>query len=257
MKKIRIGKKEYSKIICGTNAFYGHSHFSNARNKEYIERFSDDYIKRILKLCIDRGMNSFESPANERIYCIIREIKKESEINFIGTTRIDETSTMRSHQIKLKYLIENKADICVIHSQYVDRPKTNGEIKGLQSMIDEIHKAGLLAGISTHRCSTIKHCEKRYNLDVYMFPMNMLGFVYPEYEGNETVKERIDLIKSVNKQFIIMKALAAGRIPPSDGLKYVLDNIKENDIITLGLGSIEEANESIDIVNSILFENHE
>jgi len=90
-----------------------------------------------------------------------------------------------------------------------------------------------------------------------MFPMNMLGFVYPEYEGNETVKERIDLIKSVNKQFIIMKALAAGRIPPSDGLKYVLDNIKENDIITLGLGSIEEANESIDIVNSILFENHE
>jgi len=50
---------------------------------------------------------------------------------------------------------------------------------------------------------TIKHCEKRYNLDVYMFPMNMLGFVYPEYEGNETVKERIDLIKSVNKQFII------------------------------------------------------
>ena len=47
--------------------------------------------------------------------------------------------------------------------------------------------------------------------------MNMLGFVYPGYKGNETVKERIGLIKSVDKPFIIMKTLAAGRIPPSDG----------------------------------------
>jgi hypothetical protein len=49
-----------------------------------------------------------------------------------------------------------------------------------------------------------------------------------------------------------MKPLAAGRIPPKEGLKFVLDNIKCNDIITLGLGSLEEAKESLDLVNLYL-----
>lgn len=252
MKKIKIGNKEYSKMICGTNAFYGYSHFSDARNKEYIKRFSDDYIKKTLKFCIDNGINTIESSANERIQNIINEIRKESIINFIGTTRIDETSAMKSHQVKLKYLLDNKSDVCIIHSQFVDRPNSTQEIKGLQPLIDEIHQSGLLAGISTHKNSTIELCEKKYDIDVYLYPLNMLGFVYPGYEGNETVKERIELIKSVDKPFIIMKTLAAGRISPCDGLKFALDNIKDNDIISLGIGSIDEALESIDIINSLL-----
>ncbi|MCP4760616.1 MAG: hypothetical protein GY870_02470 [archaeon] len=249
MKKIKIGKKEYSKIICGTNAFYGHSHFSSARDKEYLERLSDNYIKKVLNYCIDNGVNSIETCANERIQNIIDEIKKDSDFNFIGTTRLDETSTMNSHQVKLKFLIKNSADICIIHSQFVDRPGSVEEIKGLQSMIDKIHEAGLLAGISTHKNSTIELCEKKYDLDVYLYPLNMLGFVYPGYEGNETVKERIELIRRVDKHFIIMKSLAAGRLAPSEGLKFVLDNIKKKDIITLGLSSVEEAQESIEIAN--------
>ena len=252
MRKVKLGNKEYSRIICGTNAFYGHSHFSVARDNEYKTRFSNDYILSTLWYCVDNGINTIETCANERIQKIINQIKQEKEINLIGTTRIDETSEMKSHQIKLKYLIENGADICIIHSQYIDRPNSGDEIKGLQSMIDKIHRAGLLAGISTHKNSTIELCEKKYDLDVYLYPMNKLGFVYPGYEGNETVGERLELIKNTNKQFIIMKSLAAGRISPLDGLKFVLDNIKENDIISLGLGSIEEAMESIEIAKKYI-----
>jgi len=252
MEKVKIGNKDYSKIIVGTNAFYGHSHFSAARDSEYKKRFSDDYIKNLLELCLRKGVNSIETCANERILNIINDIKKESNINLIGTTRIDETSLMKSHQIKLRYLIENGADICIIHSQFVDRLSSGSEIKGLQSMVDEIHAAGLLAGISTHKNSTIELCEAKYDIDVYLYPMNMLGFVYPGYDGKETVKERLDLIKNTKKHFVVMKTLAAGRIPPKEGLQFALDNIKDNDIITLGLGSLEEAEESLDIVNLYL-----
>jgi predicted aldo/keto reductase-like oxidoreductase len=252
MRKIKLGNKEYSKIICGTNAFYGHSHFSSVRDDEYKARFSNDYITQTIKYCVDNGINAIETCANERIQEIINLIRQESDINLIGNTRIDETSEMKSHQQKLKYLLENASDICIIHSQYVDRPNSGGEIKGLQAMIDIIHRAGLLAGISTHKNSTIELCENKYNLDVYLYPMNKLGFVYPGYEGNETVQERIELIKNTNKQFIIMKTLAAGRISPMDGLRFAIDNIKEYDIITLGLGSIDEAKESIEIINKLI-----
>jgi len=48
--------------------------------------------------------------------------------------------------------------------------RSSDEVKGLQSMVDEIHAAGLLAGISTHKNSTIEFCEKKYNIDVYLYP---------------------------------------------------------------------------------------
>lgn len=249
MKMIQLNGKDYSKIICGSNPFYGHSHFSEARNQEYLERFTDDYLEQMIRFCMDKGVNTFESCANERITNILKKVNKNRNLNFIGTTRIDETSEMKSHQQKLNYLIEQKADICVIHSQFVDRPGTDKEIKGLSRFIEKIHENGLLAGISTHRVSTVELCENNdYGIDVYLFPLNQTGYVYPGYDGKETVAERLELIHKVDKPFVIMKSLASGRTPPGEGLKFVLDNIKENDMISLGLGSIEEATESLEII---------
>jgi hypothetical protein len=54
------------------------------------------------------------------------------------------------------------------------------------------------------------------------------------------------------KPFVLMKALASGRIPPGEGLPFVLENGKPDDLITLGFGSIGEADESIGIIEKIL-----
>ncbi len=255
MKKVSIGGTRFSKVICGTNAFYGRSHFSQARDVEYSTRCDDEYIKKVLIKCMDFGVNAIESSANERIQQIISNLRAyyQTPLYFIGNTRIDKTSPMKSHQEKFKFLIENRSDICVIHSQFVDRPRKTEEIKGLRRFVQKIHKAGLIAGISTHRISTIELCEiQHYGIDVYLFPLNMTGFVYPGYDGNESVAERIRTIQSTPKPFILMKTLGAGRIPPIEGLQFALENCKPSDIITLGLGSIEEAEESLAFVQEYL-----
>ena len=255
MEKVSIGNTQFSKVVCGTNAFYGRSHFSKARDTEYSTRCEDEYIKRILIKCMDFGVNAVETSANERIQQIITDLRAQHQtpLYLIGNTRIDKTSEMKSNQEKFKFLIENRSDICVIHSQFVDRPRKTEEIKGLKRLIQKIHEAGLIAGISTHRNSTIELCEKQeYGIDVYLFPLNMTGFVYPGYDGNESVAERIRIIQNTPKPFILMKTLGAGRIPPIDGLQFVLENCKSSDIITLGLGSIEEAEESLNVVQEYL-----
>lgn len=252
MKNISIKGKHFSKVVCGTNAFYGNSHFSEARDIEYRTRYEDEYIKKVIAICLDFGVNAIESSANERIYQIISDLRQhfQTSIHFIGNTRIDNTSQMKSHQKKFKFLITNKADICVIHSQFVDRPRKTDEIKGLRQFVQQIHDAGLIAGISTHKVATIELCENHdYGIDVYLFPLNMTGFVYPGYNGTESVNERIEIIQSTPKPFILMKTLGAGRIPPIEGLQFVLENSKQSDIITLGLGSIEEAEESLAFIH--------
>ncbi|MCK5804293.1 MAG: hypothetical protein KAI66_15755, partial [Lentisphaeria bacterium] len=110
---------------------------------------------------------------------------------------------MKSHQQKLGYLIENRTEVCVIHAQYVDRPRRGDAIGGLERLVDKTHAAGLLAGISTHQVDTVELCEqKEYGIDVYLFPLNLSGFVYPGYRGSETVQERVDLVRGVAKPFI-------------------------------------------------------
>jgi hypothetical protein len=248
MKYITIKEITFSKILCGTNALYGRSHFSRARDQEYAARGDDDGIRRVIARCLDFGVNGVESCANERITGILSALSRERRepIRFIGNTRLDHTSPMKSHPAKLNYLLEHRAEICVIHSQFIDRPRTSEEIKGLAPLLEKIHHAGLIAGISTHCISTIELCEKcRYPVDVYLFPLNAAGFVYPGYEGSETVADRIRIVQQTAKPFILMKTLAAGRIPPLEGLRFALENSKPSDLISLGLGSVEEVEESM------------
>jgi len=254
MKHVTIGSRSFSKVLCGANAFWGHSHFSEARSAEYLRYFNDETIERTIRHSITLGVNAVESCANERIVSILSRVRKGNlaPIHFVGSTRIDETSELKSHQQKLSFLIQNRTDICVVHAQYVDRPNKGDSIGGLEEMIDKIHAAGLLAGISTHQVATIELCENRnYGIDTYLFPLNVSGFVYPGYKGRETVQERVNIVRAVAKPFILIKALAAGRIPPSEGLPFIAENAKANDLISLGFGTEDEASESLKLVEAL------
>ena len=144
MKQVIIGHRTFSKVLCGTNAFWGRSHFSEARDAEYLNRFDDEMIERTIRCCIALGVNTVESCANERIVSILSRLREShlAPILFVGSTRMDKTSAMKSHQQKLSFLIKNQVDLCVIHSQYVDRPCQGDSIGGLEHMIDQIHAAG-------------------------------------------------------------------------------------------------------------------
>lgn len=252
MKYAEIKGKKFSKLVIGTNAIYGRSHFSQARDHEYKERFNDLYLADFLNICINRGINTIESSYNDRICNLVSQMKKKlnKPLYLIGNTRIDKTSEIKSHQVKLKKLIEFQSDICLVHSQVVEHHENlKGEIPGLRRMIDKIHKAGLIAGISCHKNSIVEHCEEyEYGIDTYLYPLNKVGYVYPGYIGNETVEERLELMHKIDKPLILMKALACGRLTPAEGLDFVIKNMRENDVLSLGLGSIEEAEEIFEIL---------
>jgi hypothetical protein len=251
---VSIKTKKFSKVVLGTNALYGRSHFSGARDKAYANRCTDAYITRLIETCMAFGLNTIESSANGRIQRIITDLsrKHQQPLKFIGNTRQDATSKMGFRE-KFDYLLANQADICIVHAQFVDRPARNNKIGGLGRLVDKIHQAGGIAGISTHKISTVEICEAQgYGVDVYMFPLNALGFVYPGYEGRETTRERIATIQNTPKPFVLMKTLAAGRIPPEEGLRFALENAKDTDLISLGLSSLEEAEESLAMVCQIL-----
>jgi hypothetical protein len=254
MKTVKIGNLKLSRVICGTNPIYARSHFSKARDMEYRERFDDARAVELLLHCQGIGMNAVDSSANERIMGLVAAVRERSgrPLHLIGSTRVDATSEMRTHEEKLEYLIAQRADICIIHAQYVDAPRVDGEIAGLDRLLDRIHAAGLLAGISTHRVDTVEYCERRrLPIDTYLFPLNIMDRVYPGWEGPDTVADRIRLVQNTPKPFILIKALGAGCIPPAEGIPFVLEHAKPNDVLCIGFASEREAEEVVRIVEKM------
>jgi len=254
MEDIKIGNLEFSKVICGTNPVFARSHFSKARDMEYRERFDDARAEKLLLHCRRLGINAVDSSANERIVKLVSSVREQTgeTLRLIGSTRVDATSEMRTHEEKLNFLIENHADICIIHAQQVDAPRVGGEIAGLDQMLDQIHEAGLLAGISTHQIATVEYCESRgLPVDTYLFPLSPLDRVYPGWEGPDTSRDRVQLVQSVEKPFILIKVLGAGCVPPSDGIPFALENAKPNDVLCIGFGSEREAEEIVRMVEKM------
>ena len=256
MKRVSLGGVEMSRLVCGSNAFNARSHFSEARDAEYAARFDDGTsVARVLDRALELGLDTYENSASDRAWEAVSRLRERSgrAVRFIGSTRIDETSPMRTHAQKLRFLIEHGAELCVIHAQHVERERSGDEIPGLERMLDEIHAAGLLAGVSAHRIATVERCERRgYAVDSYLFPLNATGFVYPGYDGRETPRERGVMIRSIAKPFVLMKALAAGRVPPGEGLAFVAENAKPNDLVSIGFGSLEELEETVRIAEKWL-----
>lgn len=255
MRTVRLGSLELSRLVCGSNPFNARSHFSAARDAEYAARFRDEAVDRVLWRGLELGLNAYENSASERAWDTVSRVRRATgqSLHFIGSTRIDETSDMKSHEQKLRFLLERRAEVCLIHAQHVEKRWKGEEIPGLDRMLGEIHDHGLLAGVSAHRIATVELCERKgYPIDAYLFPLNATGFVYPGYDGGETPQRRAELVRAVPKPFILMKTLAAGRIPPAEGLQFVAEHIKPTDIISLGVGSIEELEESVRIAEQYL-----
>ena len=251
MQQVNIGDVQFSKVICGTNPFLARSHFSAARDAEYRTRFDDQGIERMIARCLEWGINTVESSANERVWNLLSKMRNTTgkAVHFVGSTRIDDTSEMKTTREKLSFLIQNSAEVCVIHARFVDRRRKEGAIPGLEELIGRIHEAGLLAGISAHQVDTVELCEKNaVGIDTYLFPLNLTGVVYPGYQGRETVQDRVDLVRGVAKPFIIIKALGAGRIPPDEGLQFVAEHTKPRDLVSLGFGTEEELVECVKLV---------
>ena len=98
MRTVDIGGRQFSRLICGTNAFHGNSHFSAARDAEYRGRFTDEYIESTINCAADHGINTVETSASERMWGIFDKVRQKRSLLTIGSTRVDGTSQMKSHQ---------------------------------------------------------------------------------------------------------------------------------------------------------------
>ena len=59
-------------------------------------------------------------------------------------------------------------------------------------------------------------------------------------------------VRAIPTPFILMKTLAAGRLPPSEALQFVAESAKPDDLISIGVGAVEELEETVGLAEKWL-----
>ncbi len=218
------------KVMIGTSPFLGAGQFG-PRAITYREKFYEQprNITRLVEYCAKRhGVRGVQALADPVIVQALREVEHDLEVVAVvglGPLRED-VRTIDGMNLRA----------VLLHASLVDGRDPDDVLPLLRELRDRFE---VPVGIATHRPdATLPRWESREGVDVYMVPLNPEGAFMGDRKRVEEILEDTD------RTIIAKKVLAAGSIPPEEGIPYAAQYA---DAVAVGITSRDEANETLPI----------
>lgn len=209
-------------------------------------------------------------------YKTFNEYKKETGSKMINVCQCS-IGEPNDRLKPVKKAVADGADFIYIQGENVDGLAKTNAIDVLLKTVDYIRSQGLLAGVGAHSIKTI-HASidvgvkpdfyyKTFHHDNYWsvtpaenrkeYPTYPVTRITDRNQWNDNMwdqnyKETIETFRSVDVPMFGFKVLAAGSIPPEDGIRWAFEN--GADFVCLGMYDfqvVDDVNTTIDILRSL------
>jgi len=147
-------------------------------------------------------------------------------------------------QLSVRLAIANGAKGCHVHGGVTDHLLAEGKLADVQADLDEIRKAGLVAGIAGHNPEVFEFAHRKLDVDYYMCcyynPTNRDKNPEHPHGAEERYAEEdrqrvLKVIARLSKPVIHYKVLAAGRNDPAAAFAVTARALRENDAVCVGI----------------------
>ena len=131
------------------------------------------------------------------------------------------------------------------HQCVTDRliDRMDNSIRDIDKYTGMIRERGMIPGLSTHMPETITIADATgADVETYVQLYNAAGFLM-QVEADWVMR----IIKNAKKPVMTIKPLAAGKLLPPVGLAFVWNTIRDQDMVTIGTTTPDEAREVIDL----------
>ncbi|NLU40645.1 MAG: hypothetical protein GXX08_00385 [Firmicutes bacterium] len=251
-----VGGVSVSRMIIGTNWFFGYSHRSPAQDALIVERvLNRKTVSDILQVFFSAGVDTIMGPlSREGFYEVIDPAIKDAEDRTgVQCIRVDtpeimvaDTAEARSETERMfDRAAERGARICMPHHSSVEQLLDRGArtIRRLDDYIKMIKDRSMVPGLSAHMPEVVVYADAMdIGVETYIQIYNPIGFLMQlEVEAVHRV------IWKAKKPVMTIKPMAAGRVTPFVGLSFVWNTIRDIDMVTVGTMSPREAAEVIEI----------
>lgn len=246
-----VGGVSLPRLIIGTNWFRGYSHTTAAKDR-FIKAFqTSDNISEIMKVFVDAGVDAvmggdMNSPMKEALDSV--EQKTGKKVIVIMTPHFNikpgGSSDMEPERV-FDRCKKAGATFCFPHQGITDAliDRRDMVIRDIDKYTRMIRERGMIPGLSTHMPEAIPYADnQKADVESYIQIYNAMGFLM-QIEVDWVMR----VISTAKKPVMTIKPLAAGKIPPAVALAFVWNSIREQDMVTVGTTTPDEAREIIDL----------
>jgi hypothetical protein len=250
-----VGGVSLPRMIIGTNWILGWSHQSVAKDN-FIKTFQTrEKVAEILSVFLDAGVDAIMSPISPMLRDAIRDAEDRAgrKIVWIVTPSFNLLPGGPPQQEPERVLDacrELGATFCLPHQCATDAliDRRARVIRDLDRYTKMIRDRGMIPGLSTHMPEAVPYADAM-NADVatYIQIYNAAGFLM-QIEVDWVMR----IIAEAKKPVMTIKPFAAGRLSVAVGLAFVWSTIREQDMVTVGTTTPDEAKEVIAISLDLL-----
>lgn len=226
MPKINLGGFEASRLLMGSNPFWGFWH-GNPRNPQ---EYSDAGRMAAMDAAADAGVNAIWTPAYEMWIDLWKRYKDgggrlETWIGqpdgYYGVGVED--------QIRACAATGGRA-VCV-QGERVDNAMDGGDLDTLRRWIGMIKDLGLPAGLASHKPETLlRAADASLPADFFHLTLGV-----PDSFKAEDREKTLRTVREIGKPMIVFKVMGAGRFDPAEAIPQTLARIGEGDGICVGV----------------------
>ncbi len=264
--KMKFGKAEVSRLVLGTNPFYGYSHFSPNLDFSMREWYTPDRICETIRRCEPYGINAFNFVNVGRTAQDFQKYLDEGgKMQLIAQIIGDPTPTWKQFKPLAMYN----------QGEQVDKAWNAGQMETVKDWCKKARDLGTLVGVGTHRPDVIAYVEdKGWDVDFYA------GCLYDRTRTIDQWKQVLNgqlqetpqetylqsdparmykVMRQTTKPCFAFKVLGAGRVPEKgveQAFRTAFQNLKPIDGIFVGMWPCrkDEIRENAELVTRILTE---
>lgn len=256
-----IGGLSIPRMVIGCNWFLGYSHNTLAKDHYIRDHIANrksiaDIVEVFLKYGIDAILAMADIPA------LVEGFKEAEDRTGKRLIRIStpalpvgpETPAKGLDLGEVERILDKHkavgADVLMPHQCTTDAllDRCTREIRHMAPVCKMIRERGMIPGLSTHMPESIIYSDETgLDVETYISIYNAMGFL---------MQIEVDwvhqIIQKAKKPVLTIKPMAAGQIRPLQGLTFVWNSIRDQDLVSVGTMSPGEAQELIDMSFSIL-----
>jgi hypothetical protein len=228
MPTIKLGDLVVSRLILGSNPFFGFDHGNpQASGKDMTDFYTDEKIKAVLDAAADQGISAVWVPCYERWVKLWQEYRDKGGKLKIWIAQPDRQPIDK----EILIAVNGGAKAVCIQGAAIDAQVAGGKWDTVRSWLELIKKNGLPAGMATHTATVhLQAEEKGMPTDFYHQTMYR-----PDNYVKEGLEESLRVVEKLSKPVVAYKVLGAGRFAPKDALPPLLKRLKAKDGLCLGM----------------------
>lgn len=246
---VKFGKTGITRMIIGSNPFYGYSHFNRIFDESMREWYTPDRRQQVLRDCERHGINTWQVHYNDQPMDDFRRYRAEGgKMNLILLADFD---LMTNPGLLPKVAKLGPLGIAH-HGSRTDARFRAGEMGKVRDFLKAVRDSGVMVGLSTHNPAVVDTVESEgWDLDFYQtclyrvtrtaeearteYGEAPVGEIYMEKDPERMFK----MIRATPKPCLAFKLFAAGRKlrtgEVEEALRLAFANIKAGDAVIVGM----------------------